>query len=70
MKILKDFKSEIDKEILLERLKIEKDSEDEREFLNLVEIAKKIGKPKAVYIEGFIEEKRDDSVIINGVKFT
>ncbi|MCX7916642.1 MAG: vitamin B12 dependent methionine synthase, partial [bacterium] len=47
-----------------------KDSEDEREFLNLVEIAKKIGKPKAVYIEGFIEEKRDDSVIINGVKFT
>ncbi|MCS7181453.1 MAG: vitamin B12 dependent methionine synthase [bacterium] len=70
MKILKDFKSEIDKEILLEGLKIEKDIEDEREFLNLVEIAKKIGKPKAVYIEGFIEEKRDDSVIINGVKFT
>ena len=49
-------------------MKIEKGSEDGKEFLNLLEKAKEIGKPKAIYLEGFIEEKLEE-VIINGVKF-
>ncbi|HOK55900.1 MAG TPA: vitamin B12 dependent-methionine synthase activation domain-containing protein [bacterium] len=69
MEILKDFKIEVNKEYLIERLKIEKGSEDENEFLKLIGKALEIGRPKAVYIEGFIDEKLEEAVIINGVKF-
>jgi len=69
MEILKDFSFEVDVENLIRRVKIEKGSEDEKEFLNLIEKAKETGRPKAVYIEGFIEEKREEEVIINGVIF-
>lgn len=60
---------EINEEVLFERLRIERGSNDEKEFLKLLVLAKEIGIPKAVYLEGFIEEKNEDSVIINGVKF-
>jgi len=69
MEILKNFNFEIDADNLIERLKIEKGSEDEKDFLNLLEKAKEIARPKAVYLEGFIEEKKEDEIIINGVKF-
>ncbi|MGC8976996.1 MAG: vitamin B12 dependent-methionine synthase activation domain-containing protein [Candidatus Ratteibacteria bacterium] len=69
MEILKDFKIEVDKKGLIKRLKIEKDSEDEYEFLRLIEKAIEIGRPKSVYLEGFIFEKQEDEVNINGVKF-
>ncbi|MCD6407758.1 hypothetical protein J7L87_01745 [bacterium] len=68
MEILKEFNFEVDEKNSIEKLKIEKGSEDGKEFLNLLEKAKEIGKPKAIYLEGFIEEKLEE-VIINGVKF-
>ncbi|MFN4226662.1 MAG: vitamin B12 dependent-methionine synthase activation domain-containing protein [Candidatus Ratteibacteria bacterium] len=70
MEILENFKIEIKRDILLERLKIGKESDDEKEFLKLVEKSIEIGRPKAIYLEGFIGQKGQDFVIINGVKFT
>ncbi|MCM8809429.1 MAG: vitamin B12 dependent methionine synthase [Candidatus Omnitrophica bacterium] len=70
MEILKNFKIDIKKDFLFEKLKIMKGSEDEKEISILLEKSIEIGRPKAIYLEGFIEKKGDDFVIINGVKFT
>ncbi|MCM8786395.1 MAG: vitamin B12 dependent methionine synthase [Candidatus Omnitrophica bacterium] len=70
MEILENFEIEIKKDVLFERLKIVKGSEDEKEFLKLLEKSAEIGRPKAIYLEGFIEQKGEDFVIINEVKFT
>lgn len=70
MEILKNFRIEIDRENLLFRLKIKKGTDDEREFLKLLDIACEKGNPKAIYTEGFIEEKGNSYVVINGIKFT
>ncbi|MCX7704901.1 MAG: vitamin B12 dependent methionine synthase [bacterium] len=68
MEIIKDFTCNVDISELLEQLKI-MDSQDVSEFKRILDIAKKIAKPKAIYVEGFIEERGNDFIIVNGVKF-
>lgn len=70
MEILKDFNIEIDTPLLMKKLRIEQSSEDKLEFGKLVRQALAIANPKALYLEGFIESKGDDFVVINGVNFT
>ncbi|HOC03626.1 MAG TPA: vitamin B12 dependent-methionine synthase activation domain-containing protein [Candidatus Ratteibacteria bacterium] len=70
MEILKDFEFDFDAGLLMRRLKIAEGSEDETEFKELVNKALSIANPKAIYLEGFVESMADDSVVINGVKFT
>ncbi|HOK80727.1 MAG TPA: vitamin B12 dependent-methionine synthase activation domain-containing protein [bacterium] len=68
MEILEHFKDEVNYEELLRKLKIT-DSADEEEFRKLFEIARKIARPKAIYLEGFIELRNNNWVVINGVRF-
>ena len=70
MEILSDFEVKIDSEMLMQELKISHDSDDAREFNKLLDQASKIARPKALYTEAFIESKKGDEIIINGVKFT
>jgi len=69
MEILKNFSFSVDKQIFMEQLKIIPDSEDEIELEILLKNAMEIAKPKAIYLESFIEEKRKNTVKINGVEF-
>lgn len=69
MEILKNFSLFIDKEAIKNRLKIKDGTEDEKEIEELIDEAIKTGKPKAIYTEGFIEEKKDETVKINGIIF-
>jgi len=70
MEILKNFDTEIDVRSLMSRLRIETDSTDEYEFKKMVEKARDVADPKAIYLEGYVETGGDDFVVINGVKFT
>ncbi|MGB9642372.1 MAG: vitamin B12 dependent-methionine synthase activation domain-containing protein [Candidatus Ratteibacteria bacterium] len=68
MEILEHFGDEVDYGELLRKLKIT-DLADEEEFKKLFEIARNIARPKAVYLEGFVESRDKDGVVINGVRF-
>jgi hypothetical protein len=60
----------INKDALMRQLMIEKDSEDEKEFDELIQLAIQCGRPKAVFLQAFIDEKTNDGVVINGITFT
>ncbi len=69
MEILR-FSGEVsDADGLCSRLKIH-EFEDRREFQKMLDLASKIALPKAVYLEGYVDERGEDFVIINGVRFT
>jgi len=61
---------ELDVKTLMERVHVAPGSDDEGEFTALVEKARAIANPKAVYRECFIEAKGSDSVTVEGVTFT
>lgn len=69
MEIVKDFVCEIDVNELLRELKIF-EKEDVEEFKRMFDLSTKIARPKAIYIEGYIESRGDDFVVINQKKFT
>ena len=69
MEILKDIPSELNLETLLEKAHITPGTSDAKEFAKLLEKAKKIAKPKALYRESYIEHKGEDRVTVNGVTF-
>jgi hypothetical protein len=70
MVTLEDIPFSLNTEILLEKYRIRPGSDDARAFVELVGKVQEIGKPKALYCDSFIDEKGDDSVIIDGVRFT
>lgn len=65
--ILDDIPFKIKTESLMKRLRIEKGSSHEDDFMRLVEEALTIGKPKALYKVVYIDSKSDDHVVIDGV---
>jgi hypothetical protein len=54
----------------LERVHLRPGSEDAHEFEQLLHLARKIGKPKAIYTEAYVELSDDDSVSLNEIRFT
>lgn len=61
------FKVDID--VLFKRLHIDKDSEEAEEVINLADAASRIAKPKVLYMESTVNEKGDDYVVIDNIRF-
>ncbi len=69
MNILDDIKFTLDIDLLVKKNHIKNGSGYEDEFRTLAAGAGKIGKPKILYRECFIEEKGPDSVLLDGIEF-
>jgi len=60
---------ELDIEKLFEKMHIKGKSEYEERFRELVEEARQIARPKGMYKEVYINEKKEDTVTIEGIEF-
>jgi hypothetical protein len=69
IKYLLDIPFEPDPELLLSHVHIKPGSLDAPEFLHLLDRARSIASPKAIFREGYIEERGDEDVRIEGVTF-
>jgi hypothetical protein len=58
-----------DAETIRQQAHIAADSEDDAELLKLIELSKKIGKPKAVYTVSYVTERNEDALQIDDVVF-
>lgn len=70
MEAIVDIPFTLDTESLMKRVHIEPGSDDEKDFLALAETAQKVGKPKALYTEAFIDAKSTDAVTVANTTFT
>ena len=70
MEVLQNIPVEFNKEWMFEQAHIEQGSDDAREFERLLDKARSLAKPKAIYSESFIDEKNKDTVTIEGVTFS
>ena len=68
--VLNDIPFELDEAAILKTVHIEADSPDGQTVRELIDQARRIGRPKALYREAFIEGKGDETVTIAGVTFT
>lgn len=70
MEILNQIPFEFDGAALMSRAHIEPDSDDAKAFGELLDIARKAGRPKALFAEMFVDSRDGDNVTVNGVTFT
>jgi len=70
MEVLNDIVFRVDIDTLLERLHIDKESEDAKDIQHLLQSAASICKPKAIYEVSYIQDKGHNTVNIGGVTFT
>lgn len=61
---------EFDAESLMKACRIQPMSEDADAFQSLIDKALAIARPKAVYREAFIEDRSENTVVVDGVTFT
>ena len=69
MPTLADIPFKLDPAALMEKIRIEPDSEDAREFEQFLEQVRSVARPKALYREVFIEARGSDTVTLGGVTF-
>jgi hypothetical protein len=67
---LVDIPFELDEAAILKTVHVAADSPDGRTVYELIQRARGLGKPKALYREVFIEARGDDTVTIDGVVLT
>jgi hypothetical protein len=70
MEVLKDISFELDATALMEKAHVEPGGDDAAEFRQLMEAARAVARPKALFMECFIEAKGDTTVTVNGITFT
>jgi hypothetical protein len=70
MEVIKDIPFKLDASALLERVHIRPDSDDAQDFEKLLQLARQIGKPKALYTEVYVVLSGKDTVSLNGIGFT
>ena len=70
MEALTDIPFEVDAGSLMKQVHVEPGSDDAREFEALLDGAREIAKPKALYAECFIEARGDGTVTMDGITFT
>jgi len=70
MEALIDIPCELDIAAILKTVHVEADSPDGQTVGELVDKARQIGRPKALYKEAFIEAKGPETVTIGGMTFT
>ena len=68
--VLYDFDWELDTAALARAMHLRDEARHMQELQRLAEAAKAVGRPKAMYRQVFIEEKGEDYVICDGVRFT
>jgi len=68
--VIKNVKFDLDFEDLLNRLRIKKGTDYEKRLKELVQEAEKNANLKVLYKLAYIEDKNDDTVVIDGVKFS
>jgi hypothetical protein len=67
--VLEDIRFEPDLERLKRKLRVRDGGSSADRFARLVEAADAIARPRALYGVAYIESKRDDTVVIDGVQF-
>jgi hypothetical protein len=70
MEALTQIAPALDTATLLERLHVASESEDAAVFAALVDRAREVARPKALYAEAFVEGRGDDTIRIADVTFT
>lgn len=68
--VINNIKFDLDFDILLAKLCIKKGTDDEKRLEELVQEAKNNANLKVLYKLAYIEDKDDNSVVIDGVKFS
>ena len=70
METLTQIAPALDAVALLARVHVAPDSEDADAFTALVDQAREVARPKALYAEAFVEGRGDDTIRIDGITFT
>ena len=70
METLTQIAPALDTTALLARAHVAPDSEDAAAFTALIDRAREVGQPKALYAEAFVEGRGDDTIRIDGITFT
>lgn len=70
MEALTNIPFELETGALMQTAHVAAGTDDAREFESLLDKARRIARPKALYRECFIEAKGDETVVIEGIKFT
>jgi hypothetical protein len=70
MEVLTQIPFELDAAAILKTVHIEPDSSDGRTVGHLIDLARRMARPKALYKEAFINAKEPDTVTIEGTTFT
>lgn len=69
MKTLSDIPFELDLVSIAKTVHVEPDSPDGRTLAELIEQARRMARPKALYTEAFIDARGDETVTVDGVTF-
>jgi hypothetical protein len=67
---LHDIPFVLDAELLMDHQRVRPGTDSAKVFLELVDQVRQVGRPKVIYEVSYIEEKGDDSVVLNGTRFT
>jgi hypothetical protein len=70
METLTQIAPALDTAALLARVHVAPDSEDAAAFTALIDQAREVARPKALYAEAFVEARGDDTIRIEGITFT
>jgi hypothetical protein len=70
MEVLTQIAPALDTAALLAHVHVVPDSEDAAAFTALIDQAREVARPKALYAEAFVEGRGDDTVRIDGITFT
>jgi hypothetical protein len=70
MVALTDIPFDLNTDQLLEQLRIKPGTDRAKAFEDLIDEVRAIGKPKALYKVAFIDEKGEDTITLDGVRFT
>lgn len=70
METIKNIPFELDDKQLTQQVHIRPSSHDVGEFEGLLNLARRTGKPKAIYTEAYVELSGADVVLLNGIRFT
>jgi len=68
--ILSDIPFELDTRALFARLRLDPEDDYSKELLEVARAAEKLARPKAIYLEAFVEGRGEETVTVNGVTFT
>lgn len=67
--VLDSFPFELDIDALFERIHMDREDEEAEQVMDLVEAANRIARPKVLYKQASVDEKGEDYVVVDGVRF-